>query len=215
MNTLATMKKRTGQYGIACAIFALILFVMQFLPYWQYTTGSYKEAGKAVAIETSAGQWEFITKEMLAERRTAEKATEAAPAAKSTEDGVQKSYSPFGYVWNNFRDTEFLEYLSYECKEVVNFSALLTPNVIILLSALITILINAIKRGSAVGACAGQICGAAGVVTFFISAPYMAGNSVMWMIQLVASIALLAAATLKFVTAIRASERKNVEDELA
>lgn len=208
MKTLEKMKKMTGRYGIACAIFAFILFVMQFLPYWSYTTGSYKEAGKPVAIETSAGQWEFITRDMLSARRTGDESVKV-------EEKVEKSYSPFSYVWNNFRDTEFLEYLSYECKEVVNFSALLTPNVIILLSALVTILINAIKRGSTLGAAVAMICGSAGVVTFFLSAPFMAGNSAMWLIQLVASIALLLSAALKLNTAIRAKERQEVLDELA
>ncbi len=208
MKTLEKMKKMTGRYGIACAIFAFILFVMQFLPYWQYTTGSYKEAGKPVAIETSAGQWEFITRDMLSARRTGDESVKI-------EEKVEKSYSPFSYVWNNFRDTEFLEYLSYECKEVVNFSALLTPNVIILLSAIVTILINAIKRGSTLGAAVAMICGSAGVVTFFLSAPFMAGNSAMWLIQLVASIALVIAGGLKFITAIRAKERQEVLDELA
>ena len=207
MKTLEKMKKMTGRYGIACAIFAFILFVMQFLPYWSYTTGSYKEAGKPVAIETSAGQWEFITRDMLSARTGDESV--------KVEEKVEKSYSPFSYVWNNFRDTEFLEYLSYECKEVVNFSALLTPNVIILLSALVTILINAIKRGSTLGAAVAMICGSAGVVTFFLSAPFMAGNSAMWLIQLVASIALLLSAALKLNTAIRAKERQEVLDELA
>ncbi len=211
MKTLEKMKKMTGRYGIACAIFAFILFVMQFLPYWSYTTGSYKEAGKPVAIETSAGQWEFITRDMLSARKPGADSEVAVKA----EEKVEKSYSPFSYVWANFRDTEFLEYLSYESKEVVNFSALLTPNVIILLSALVTVLINAIKRGSALGAAAAMICGGAGVVTFLLSAPFMAGNSVMWLIQLVSSIALVLTAVLKLNTAIRAKERKEVLDELA
>lgn len=208
MKTLEKMKKMTGRYGIACAIFAFILFVMQFLPYWSYTTGSYKEAGKPVAVETSAGQWEFITRDMLSARRTGDESIKA-------EEKVEKSYSPFSYVWNNFRDTEFLEYLSYECKEVVNFSALLTPNVIILLSALVTVLINAIKRRAMIGAAVALICGSAGVVTFFLSAPYMAGNSAMWLIQLVASIALVITSVLKLLVAIRAKERQEVLDELA
>lgn len=208
MKTLEKMKKMTGRYGIACAIFAFILFVMQFLPYWSYTTGSYKEAGKPVAVETSAGQWEFITRDMLSARRTGDESIKA-------EEKVEKSYSPFSYVWNNFRDTEFLEYLSYECKEVVNFSALLTPNVIILLSALVTVLINAIKRRAMIGAAVALICGSAGVVTFFLSAPYMAGNSAMWLIQLVASIALVITSVLKLLMAIRAKERQEVLDELA
>ncbi len=208
MKTLEKMKKMTGRYGIACAIFAFILFVMQFLPYWSYTTGSYKEAGKPVAVETSAGQWEFITRDMLSARRTGDESIKA-------EEKVEKSYSPFSYVWNNFRDTEFLEYLSYECKEVVNFSALLTPNVIILLSALVTVLINAIKRRAMIGAAVALICGSAGVVTFFLSAPYMAGNSAMWLIQLVASIALVVTSVLKLLVAIRAKERQEVLDELA
>lgn len=208
MKTLEKMKKMTGRYGIACAIFALILFVMQFLPYWSYTTGSYKEAGKPVAVETSAGQWEFITRDMLSARRTGDESIKA-------EEKVEKSYSPFSYVWNNFRDTEFLEYLSYECKEVVNFSALLTPNVIILLSAFVTVLINAIKRRAMIGAAVALICGSAGVVTFFLSAPYMAGNSAMWLIQLVASIALVITSVLKLLVAIRAKERQEVLDELA
>lgn len=208
MKTLEKMKKMTGRYGIACAIFAFILFVMQFLPYWQYTTGSYKEAGKPLAIETSAGQWEFITRDMLSARRTGDEIVKV-------EEKVEKSYSPFSYVWNNFRDTEFLEYLSYECKEVVNFSALLTPNVIILLSALVTVLINAIKRNSALGAAVAMICGSAGVVTFFLSAPFMAGNSAMWLIQLALSIALVLTSVLKLLTAIRAKERQEVLDELA
>lgn len=208
MKTLEKMKKMTGRYGIACAIFAFILFVMQFLPYWSYTTGSYKDAGKPVAIETSAGQWEFITRDMLSARRTGDESVKA-------EEKIEKSYSPFSYVWNNFRDTEFLEYLSYESKEVVNFSALLTPNVIILLSALVTVLINAIKRSATIGAAVALICGSAGVVTFFLSAPYMAGNSAMWLIQLVASIALVITSVLKLLTAIRAKERQEVLDELA
>ena len=208
MKTLEKMKKITGRYGIACAIFAFILFVMQFLPYWSYTTGSYKDAGKPVAIETSAGQWEFITRDMLSARKTGDESVKA-------EEKIEKSYSPFSYVWNNFRDTEFLEYLSYESKEVVNFSALLTPNVIILLSALVTVLINAIKRRATIGAAAALICGSAGVVTFFLSAPYMAGNSAMWLIQLVASIALVITSVLKLLTAIRAKERQEVLDELA
>lgn len=208
MKTLEKMKKMTSRYSIACAIFAFILFVMQFLPYWSYTTGSYKEAGKPVAVETSAGQWEFITRDMLSARRTGDESIKA-------EEKVEKSYSPFSYVWNNFRDTEFLEYLSYECKEVVNFSALLTPNVIILLSALVTVLINAIKRRAMIGAAVALICGSAGVVTFFLSAPYMAGNSAMWLIQLVASIALVITSVLKLLVAIRAKERQEVLDELA
>ena len=208
MKTLEKMKKMTSRYSIACAIFAFILFVMQFLPYWSYTTGSYKEAGKPVAVETSAGQWEFITRDMLSARRTGDESIKA-------EEKVEKSYSPFSYVWNNFRDTEFLEYLSYECKEVVNFSALLTPNVIILLSALVAVLINAIKRRAMIGAAVALICGSAGVVTFFLSAPYMAGNSAMWLIQLVASIALVITSVLKLLVAIRAKERQEVLDELA
>ena len=208
MKTLEKMKKMTGRYGIACTIFAFILLVMQFLPYWSYTTGSYKEAGKPVAIETSSGQWEFITRDMLSARRTGDESVKAV-------EKVEKSYSPFSYVWTNFRDTEFLEYLSYECKEVVNFSALLTPNVIILLSALVTLLINAIKRDSALGAAAAVVCGGAGVVTFFLSAPYMAGNSAMWLIQLVLSIALVITSVLKLLTAIRAKERQEVMNELA
>ena len=211
MKTLEKMKKMTGRYGIACAIFAFILFVMQFLPYWQYTTGSYKEAGKPLAVETTAGQWEFITRDMLAARKTG---TDSDVTVKAEEE-VEKSYSPVSYVWNNFRDAEFLEYLSYQSKVVVNFSAVLTPNIIILLSALVAILINAIKRSSILGAAAAIICGGAGVATFLLSAPYMAGNSAMWLIQLVSSFALLLAATLKFITAIRAKERQEVLDELA
>lgn len=127
----------------------------------------------------------------------------------------KKSFSPYGYTWLNFRDTEFLEYLSFNSGEVVNFSDVLTPHATILLTAIFVLIINLIKRDSLIGAFVATICGVCGVCGMFFSSAYMLGTAWMWFIQIAASIVLCFTGMFKFYLIVRAKERQAVEEELA